>query len=143
VWRGLRPWRWHYSRRQFPLRPADLEPVVVEGQPLAANVNRLLESLTMLGARLPKETVDRLAQAGKQRDGAALQKLLDAHVLFVVSLNPESRVKVDRGPAPAVLQQAGYTPVIVKIVNQSTVTKRLGSAARSPVRSTRASPNCL
>ncbi len=100
--------------------------MAVDGQPLAANVNRLLEALGTLGAPLPKETADRLAQAGKARDAAQLQQLLDAHVLFVVTLNPESRVKVERGPAPAVLQQAGFTPVIVKIVNQSTVTKRLG-----------------
>lgn len=104
----------------------DVELVAVEGQPLAANVNRLLEALEMLGAPLPKETADRLTQAGQARDAAVLQKLLDAHVLFVVSLNPESRVKVERGPASAVLQQAGFTPAIVKIVNQSTVTKRLG-----------------
>lgn len=109
-----------------PACAADIESVAVEGQPLAANVNRLLESLAMLGAPLPKETAERLAQAGKARDAAGLQRVLDAHVLFVVSLNPESRVKVERGPAPAVLQQAGFTPAIVKIVNQSTVTKRLG-----------------
>src|SRR6185437_10359001 len=42
-----------------------------------------------------------------------------------VGINPESRVKVTRGPAPANLQQGGFTPVLVKVVNQSTVTKRL------------------
>jgi hypothetical protein len=101
------------------------EPVAVEGQPLAANVTRLLSALDGLGSPLPKETVDKLAQAAKARDAAQLQKLLDPHVLFFVSLNPESRVKVQRGPAAAVLQQAGYTPVLVKILNESTVTKRL------------------
>lgn len=115
-----------FLARSIPVTAADIEPVAVEGQPLAANVNRLLEALTTLGAPLPKETADRLAQAGKARDAAALQKSLDPHVLFVVSLNPESRVKVERGPAPAALQQSGFTPVIVKVVNQSTVTKRLG-----------------
>jgi hypothetical protein len=105
---------------------ADIEQVAVDGQPLAANVNRLLEALATLGVPLPKDTSERLAQSGKARDAAGLQKLLDAHVLFVVTLNPESRVKVDRGPAAAMLQQAGFTPVIVKVVNQSTVTKRLG-----------------
>jgi hypothetical protein len=104
---------------------ATAEPVAVEGQPLAANVTRLLLALEGIGSPLPKETADRLAQAAKARDAAQLQKLLDPHVLFVVSLNPESRVKVQRGPAPAVLQQAGYTPVLVKILNESTVTKRL------------------
>jgi hypothetical protein len=105
---------------------AELEPVAVEGQPLAANVNRLLVALATLGAPLAQETADHLAQAGKERDAARLQRVLDPQVLIVVSINPESRVKVERGPAPAVLQQAGFMPVIVKIVNQSTVTKRLG-----------------
>lgn len=104
---------------------ADVKPVTVEGQPLAANVNRLLQALDMLGAPLPKDVAESLATAAKTRDAAKLQALLDPHVLFVVSINPESRVKVERGPAPTVLQQAGFTPVIVKVVNDSTVTKRL------------------
>ena len=44
---------------------------------------------------------------------------------LVVAINPESRVKVLRGPAPRMLQQGGYTPVLVKIINESTITKRL------------------
>src|SRR5438067_1879054 len=51
---------------------------------------------------------------------------LDPQVLLQVTINPESRVKVARGPAPAVLQQAGYVPAVVKVVNDSTVTKPLG-----------------
>jgi hypothetical protein len=97
----------------------------VEGQPLAANVLRLLEALEYLGAPLPARTEQALAEAARQRDAQKLQMLLDLHVLLVVSLNPESRVKVERGPAEAVLQQAGYTPVLVKVLNESTVTKRL------------------
>src|SRR5262249_32710711 len=101
------------------------EPVAVEGQPLAANVNRVLQALESLGSALPRETLEPLARAAKARDANQLQKLLDPHVLFVVSLNPEWRVKVQRGSAPAVLQQAGYTPVLVKVLNESTVTKRM------------------
>jgi hypothetical protein len=103
----------------------DLQPVSVDGQPLAANVNRVLQALDTLGTPLPKETVASLTAAAKARDAAQLQRLLDPHVLLVVSLNPESRVKVQRGPTPAILQQAGFTPVLVKVVNESTVTKRL------------------
>jgi hypothetical protein len=54
-----------------------------------------------------------------------MQRLFDPHVLLVVSLNPEVRVKAARGPAKAVLQQAGYTPVLLKVINESTVTKAL------------------
>ncbi len=104
---------------------AEIEPVPVEGQPLAANVNRLLEALEYLGTPIPAEEKAALFDAAKQRDAECLQRLLDPRVLLVVSLNPESRVKVQRGPAAAVLQQAGYTPVLVKVLNDSTVTKRL------------------
>src|SRR5262245_34853539 len=80
---------------------AAAEPVAVEGQPLAANVNRVIQALDSLGSPLPGETTEKLQLAAKARDAAQLQKLLDPHVLFVVSINPESRVKVQRGPAPA------------------------------------------
>ena len=115
---------------------AALPPVVeVEGQPLAANIERLMQALDYLGAPLPAETRAGLAAAGSARDAARLQELLDPHVLFVVSLNPEMRVKAARGPAKAVLQQAGYTPVLIKVVNDSTVTRplRITSPQAGPV----------
>lgn len=101
------------------------EPVAVEGQPLAANVNRLLQALELVGAPLPKDKTEALQAAIKDQDAKKLQQLLDPHVLVVVSINPESRVKAARGPAVPILQQAGYTPVILKILNDSTVTKAL------------------
>lgn len=102
-----------------------LEVVPVEGQPLAANVDRLMQALEFLGVPMPEAKAIMLREAAKSRDATALQRLLDPDVLFEVSINPESRVKVRRGPAKAILQQAGYTPVVVKVVNASTVTKRL------------------
>lgn len=106
--------------------PSKLQPVTVEGQPLAANVERLLQALDTLGAPLPARTVADLRQAARQRDATRLQALLDPHVLALVTLNPETRVKVERGPAVAALQQGAYTPVLVKVVNQSTSTASLG-----------------
>jgi hypothetical protein len=102
-----------------------LEPIEVEGQPLAANASRLLEALQFLGAPLPAETTTALQAAVKARDAKKIQELLDPHVLLVVTLNPESRVKAARGPATATLQQSGFVPVLVKVVNDSTVTKAL------------------
>jgi len=64
--------------------------------------------------------------AAQARDAGRLQQLLDDRVLLVVHVNPESRVRVARGPAAAMLQQAGYTPAIVKILNESRGTARLG-----------------
>jgi hypothetical protein len=117
------------ARAQAPV------PVEVEGQPLAANVERVLKTLEFLGAPLPAETVRGLAQAIAARDARRLQQLLDAHVLVVVSISPEARVKASRGPAAALLQQAGYVPVLLKIINDSGVT----SALR--IRSPQAGPN--
>ena len=108
------------------LRAADLPPVVaVEGQPLAANAERLLKALDFLGAPAPAATAKELTAAIEVRDAKKIQQVLDPHVLFVVSINPESRVKVVRGPADTKLQQAGYTPVLIKVVNDSTVKKPL------------------
>jgi hypothetical protein len=114
---------------------APLATVAVDGQPLAANIARLGEALDTLGAPLPAELRTALAAAGQARDAAKLQQLLDPYVLLAVHLNPEARVKVARGPALAGLQQAGYTPVIIKVVNESGGTQRLriGSPQSGPV----------
>ena len=56
-------------------------------------------------------------------------------MLLVVGINPEERVKVDRGPAPATLQQGGYTPVLVKVINEAGATKplRITSPQSGPI----------
>lgn len=109
--------------------------IAVEGQPLAANIARVIEALEYLGAPLPPEARAAVAQAAEGRDARKLQELLDPHVLFAVHINPEARVKVARGPAMAGLQQAGYTPALIKVVNESGGTQRLriGSPQAGPV----------
>ncbi len=106
-----------------PASPQSVDSV--EGQPLANNIQRLLQALDLLGSPLPAAKVAELRAAIKMQDANKLQQLLDPHVLVVVSLNPESRVKAKRGDADATLQQGGYTPALVKIINESTVTKPL------------------
>lgn len=114
---------------------ADIPYEPVEGQPLAANVGRLVEALEFLGQPLPKRLVEKLAVARRERDAKTIQQLLDENVLAVVSLNPEVRVKVDRGPGDAVIQQAGFTPLLIKVVNHSTVANplRVHSPQAGPV----------
>jgi len=107
----------------------------VEGQPLAANVQRLVDALDYLGAPLPGDLRTALQSAGRARDATRLQALLEPRVLLAVHINPEARVRATRGPAPAALQQAGYTAVLVKIVNESGGTQKLqiGSPQAGPV----------
>ena len=114
---------------------AQFAPVAVEAQPLAANIQRVIEALESLGTPLPADLRAELTRAGRARDAKTLQERIDARVLLAVHINPEARVKVARGPGPAALQQAGYTPVLVKIVNESRGTQRLriGSPQSGPV----------
>jgi hypothetical protein len=102
-----------------PARAQKLEPIDVEGQPLAANARRLMDALQFLGAPLPPDAAASIRAAAKARDARKIQELLDPHVLIAVSLNPESRVKAARGPAPAILQQGGFVPVLIKVQNDS------------------------
>ena len=128
----------HPSRRQEPRAAPAADPlptVAVEAQPLAANVERLVRALEVLGAPLPANVRADVAAASRGRDAARLQAVMDSRVLAAVHINPEARVKIARGPAPAVLQQAGYTPVVIKVVNESRGTQRLrlGSPQAGPV----------
>src|SRR5438093_12846667 len=70
--------------------PADQPPRIdVAGQPLAANVRRVLEALELLGRPPDPELAQRLTAAATAEDAGRLQELLDAHVLCVVTINPE------------------------------------------------------
>ena len=110
---------------------ADTLPIVddVEGQPLARNADRLAKALDFLGFPLPFDVAKELSAAIDAKDAKKIQKILDARALAQVTINPESRVKASRGPAPAVIQQAGFVPVLIKIVNESTVKKPLAIAS--------------
>jgi hypothetical protein len=103
---------------QPPSSAADA-PVAVDGQPLAANVERMLKTLDVLGAALADDA--ELKKAIAEHDAATIQKRIDPNVLLIVSINPELRVKVQRGEATAVLRQGAATPVLVKIINEGAV----------------------
>ena len=93
----------------------DPPPVIpdVDGQPLAANAERVAKALEFLGTPLSADDAKALAKAVADKDAKAVQTLLDPRALFVVNINPEARVKAARGPAAAVAQQAGYVPFLV------------------------------
>jgi len=95
------------------------ELVEVEGQPLAANVARLGQALESLGHPLPDRVKRALEAAGQ--DAKRIQEALDPITFLFVTPG----VRTLRGPGSAEIQQAGYTPLVVKVVNPTAVTTSL------------------
>jgi len=110
-------------------------PIVenVEWQPLAAQVNRLIEATDYLGS--PFSTYDKHAieTALKESSAKKLQEILDRHCLFLVSINPEMRVKVAAGPAKPELVEQGWRQFLVKVINDSGTTAALQAVSPNAV----------
>jgi hypothetical protein len=110
---------------------ADELPIVrgVEAQPLKMQAKRVAEALAYLGEPLTKDQQTDLDKAVAMTDedkaAEAIQKALDARCLAGVNINPESRVKVARGPAAAQLVQQGWRVFLVKVHNEAGVTAPL------------------
>lgn len=113
------------------LSAADV-PVVqeVEWQPFSAQVQRLSDAMESLGSPLPAGIRDALGQSDTKVGTQSIQKALDALCLFVVSINPEMRVKVAEGPAKPELMEQGWRAFLVKVINESGTTAQL--RAESP-----------
>src|SRR5262245_33350672 len=92
-----------------PWAAAEELPLIkgVEAQPLKAQVRRLAEALDYLGEPLSateKAAVEKaVANMNAEEAVEQIQKVLDPRCLAGVNINPESRVKVARGPAKAEL----------------------------------------
>lgn len=104
---------------------SSLQSQEIAFQPLQANLHRVLATLDFLGAPLPPETRAKLDLLSPDAEIEALTEIVDSHVAFFVDINPEVRVKVSKRSAPITLQQGGFTPVLVKVSNQSTSTETL------------------
>jgi hypothetical protein len=112
---------------------ADPLPLVqdVEFRDLHHCCERLLQTLKDFKGQWPEELAKALpaALAGGQKNPEAavkeIQKLVDAHCLVQVSINPESRVKAARGPARAELPLDRDAIFLVKIHNEAGVTHPL------------------
>jgi hypothetical protein len=98
----------------------------VEFQPLSAQAQRIVQAFDLLGEPRPA-----LAQALRDaKTPAGIQAALDAHCLAAVHINPESRVRVEQGPARAELMQNGWRTFLVKVHNEAGITAVL--AVESP-----------
>ena len=106
----------------------------VEPQPFLAQAARLSEALSFIGSPLPNEASNQLNalqdQPYSQETVRKVQEILDPYCLAMININPESRVKVERGPAKAELMQEGWTSFLVKVHNQAHITPKL--VAESP-----------
>jgi hypothetical protein len=142
--RGLLPWGLLVAGlvTAVPVRaaeaaqvPSDASPPtrLVPLQPLAQHARLLERALSYLGQPLAQEDHDRINRATAATDEAAacaeIEAVLDRHVLLVVAINPESRVKVTRGPALAELVEAGSRLFLVKVLNEAGVTSPLTVAS--------------
>src|SRR5688500_474444 len=107
-------------------------PTVITGvqpQPLLSQALRLKEELYFLGSALSAADEKRMTQLQHQRLSPAItktiQEILDPYCLATVNINPESRVKVDRGAAKAVLAENGWVSFLVKVNNEAGTTAAL------------------
>ena len=95
----------------------------VELQPFAAAAQRLQIALAAAGASLTAAEQHALHAAGEGGEGTAgvarIEQVLDPHVLLEAHINPEGRVSVSRGMAPAQLVQHGWRVFLVKVRNES------------------------
>jgi hypothetical protein len=109
-------------------------PIVtrVDLQPLAAQAGRAARALATAGAPLPAADAARLRSARTVED---IQRTLDPHALAVIHVNPEQRVRVTRGPAPARLEENGWRSFLLKIVNEpgATAPLRVDSPQAAPI----------
>ncbi|MEX0611412.1 MAG: hypothetical protein WD229_04765, partial [Pirellulales bacterium] len=92
-------------------------------QPLAAQVERVVQALELTGSPLPAEQNTALRAALSETDEAKaisrIQEVLDPLCLVGVQINPESRVKVAEGAAAKELIQQGWRVFLIKVHNQA------------------------
>jgi hypothetical protein len=115
------------ARTQTTLPPVES----ADSAELHSQCQRLLEALERIPASLRADSslglMAALREAARTAAGSAakVQKLLDPFCLILVTVNPESRVKALRGPAPTRLTQGRELLVLVKVVNDGGVTQAL------------------
>ncbi|HEY7159276.1 MAG TPA: CehA/McbA family metallohydrolase [Gemmataceae bacterium] len=99
----------------LPATAADLPKVKVERQPLAAQVRRVSEALTLLGE--PLSDADR--KALRDADNVdAIQTVLDKRCLAGVHITADKKLETQPGPAKPQLAERGWRVFLVKVHNE-------------------------
>jgi len=103
--------------------------VNVDPQPFLAQALRLRESIIFLGGSLSptddKALIALQNQSHSQETVKKIQEILDPYCIAIVNINPEARVKVQPGHAPAKLVQGGWTTFLVKVYNDAGINAQL------------------
>ena len=103
--------------------------VIVDPQPLLAQALRLRDALSFLGSPLAPAEDKILANLQTlpltQETVKRIQEIFDPYCIALININPEGRVKVDRGKAQATLTQGGWTTFLTKINNEAGVNAQL------------------
>ena len=104
-------------------------------QPLAQQVRQLQDALSYLGQPLTpaqdKEINAAIAKPDEAAAVASLEPVLDRLALVTVTINAESRVKVEQGAAKPELVEGGTRLFLVKIINDGNVTAALNVVSPS------------
>lgn len=110
----------------------------IDPQPLLAQAIRLKEALAYLGSALDAADAQKLEALTGKKPGPemikAVQEILDPYCIAAIDINPEARVKVERGAARAMLLQGGWKSFLVKVNNAA------GTTAKLEVQSQHAAP---
>lgn len=122
----------------------------IEPQPLLAHAVRVSEALNFAGSALSATDQKKLKQLQRQKPSAQIilevQNILDPYCIAYVDINPEARVKVEKGPAELKLTQGGWTIFLVKVLNDAAVTSQLLAESPNavlPVHPTSGTPKVL
>ncbi len=101
----------------------------ISPQPVIAQAVRLKEALAYVGSPMSPEDEKKIDDISKssfdETSVERIQQVLDPYCLAFVNINPEARVKVERGPATPILMQGGWTSFLVKVHNEGMVTAPL------------------
>src|SRR5262249_43045689 len=106
----------------------------LEWQPLAAQIERVVQAAEFIGEPLTHAERDAIDAALKEKDSAKLQAALDARCLFGVHINAEMRVKVQQGQAKPELLEQGWRSFLVKVHNEAGTTAALQAISPNALR---------